>query len=336
MLEAKLYDGHKPLPESATLILSGPMARVVGYAFAKEFPNNQLCVSPRIGNADRFIALPDGTQLQCPDNPLLNHLPQEGSAEGLVVWLEQRWWVAVTSVAIMVTGILSGYFIGLPIAAERISSRIPIAYERKLGDQTLTWLDEKNVFQTSKLPPALQQAVEEGFAQLHRGLPMDSSYRLEFRHAPAIGPNAFALPGGTIVITDEMILLAQSPGEVQAVLAHEIGHVERRHALRSVLQNSVIAALTATLASDASSLSLAVSGLPVIIAQTKYSREFESEADDFAFNLLKQHHISPELFASMMERLTEKHHGDERMWSFVSTHPITAERIARARKAARQ
>lgn len=336
MLEAKLYDGRKPLPESATLILSGPMVRVVGYTLAKEYPNNQLRVSPRIGKADRFISLPDGAQLQCADNPLLNRLPQEGSAEGLVVWLEQRWWVAVTSLAIIITGILSGYFIGLPIAAERISSRIPIAYERALGDQMLTWLDEKNVFQKSKLPPAVQRTVEEGFAQLHHGLSMDASYRLEFRHAPAVGPNAFALPGGTIVITDEMILLAQSPDEVQAVLAHEIGHVERRHALRSVLQNSAIAALTATLASDASSLSLAVSSLPVIIAQTKYSREFESEADDYAFGLLKQHNLSPELFASMMERLTEKHRGGERMWSFVSTHPITAERIARAREAARR
>ncbi len=336
MLDAQFYDGRKPVPESATLILSGSTVRVVGFTLAKEYQINQLHVSPRIGGADRFVSLPDGSQLQCADNSLLNRLPQEGSAEGLVVWLEQRWWVAATSLAIMITGILSGYFIGLPIAAEHISSHIPIAYERTLGDQTLTWLDEKNVFHASKLSPDMQKVVEEGFTKLHHGLPMDANYRLEFRYAPAIGPNAFALPGGTIVITDEMILLAQSPDEVQAVLAHEIGHVERRHALRSVLQNSAIAALSATLASDASSLSLAVTGLPVIIAQTKYSREFESEADDFAFDLLKKRNLSPELFASIMERLTEKHKKDERMWSFVSTHPITAERIARAREAARQ
>lgn len=334
MLKTRLYNGRQAIPDTATLILSGPMANVVSYTIAKQFPTSQLLVSPRIGQADRFVSLPDGTQLQCADTALLDRLPQEGKTEGLVAWLEQRWWVALVCLVITISGILGAYFIGLPMAAEHISARIPMEYERAIGEQSLAWIDARKIFIPSELHPDTRHLIEEGFAKLHQDLPLAAHYRLEFRHSPAIGPNAFAFPGGIIVITDEMVEKAKSPGEALAVLAHEIGHVERHHAMRHILQDSAVATLAAALTSDASSLSLAVSGLPVMIAQTKYSREFESEADEFAFQLLKQHDISPELFASLMERLSAEHRADESTWSFISSHPITAKRIARAREAA--
>jgi predicted Zn-dependent protease len=120
------------------------------------------------------------------------------------------------------------------------------------------------------------------------------------------------------------------------VLAHEIGHVELRHTLRSVLQNSVTAVVVATVTADAASLSVAVAGLPVLVAQTKYSREFEAAADDFAFRLLKQKGHSPAAFASLMERLAKKHEQQERAFAYVSSHPVTAERVKRARAAAQE
>jgi Zn-dependent protease with chaperone function len=133
-----------------------------------------------------------------------------------------------------------------------------------------------------------------------------------------------------------MIDVADSVEEVYAVLAHEIGHVERRHSLRHIVQNSVTAAVAAAFTSDVSSLTLAVSGIPVLLAQAKYSREFETEADTFAFALLKKNDISPENFATLMERLSAKRNPrSEGSMAFLSTHPVTAERIARARAAAR-
>jgi predicted Zn-dependent protease len=165
-------------------------------------------------------------------------------------------------------------------------------------------------------------------------LPLKDYCRLEFRSGSAFGPNALALPGGIIVISDEMVKAAQTTDEVLAVLAHEIGHVELRHTLRNVLQNSVIGAATAAVSSDAASLSVAIVSLPVVLAQTKYSRKFEAEADDYAFNLLKQKGYSPAAFASIMERLSKS--GEEEMGpsAYVSTHPVTAERVQRARNAA--
>ena len=333
-VQGQYYDGRQPIGSPVTIILAKNEIAVIGAQVSEKCGLNSLRVSPRVGQADRFIALPNGGQLQCPDNAVLNFLPQEVRSEGAVAWLEQRWGVAVACVAIIISTVLAGYFYALPVAAERIAQQVPIATERGLGEQSLAWLDHNKWFQPTKLDARTQTVILKGFAGLYRGLPMERYYRLEFRES-SVGPNAFALPGGTIVITDDMVRLAQSKEEVLAVLAHEIGHVELRHTLRNILQSSVVAVVAATLTGDAATLSAAVTGFPVLVAQARYSRQFESEADDYAFQLLKQRGYSPLAFATIMERLmTQKHEGRRRNLTFLATHPMTVERIERARAAA--
>jgi Zn-dependent protease with chaperone function len=328
------YDGRQPIGLSATLVFAGREATLIGAQLSRRQAVRQLRVSPRVGRADRFIALPDGGQFQCADGPLLDRLPQEQRSEGPVAWLEARLSAALAGVAIVALLSLFGYFYGLPAAAERVVAHIPVETERALGDEVLAWLDNNKWFQPSQIGDGMEFFIRRDFAELSRGLPLESHYRLEFRHSPFLGPNAIALPGGTIVITDAMVNEAESLEEIAAVLAHEIGHVERRHALRHLLQDSAIAVAAATITADAASLSVAVAGLPALLAQTKYSREFETEADEFAFQLLKQRGRSPEAFATLMERLVGEADEAERSFAFLSTHPVTAERIQRARAAA--
>jgi Zn-dependent protease with chaperone function len=295
-----------------------------------------LNVSPRIGKADRFIALPNNGQFQCPDHPFLQSLPQASPSEGPVAWLEERWGVAMAGIAITACLLLAGYFYGLPVAAERVTARIPVETEQTLGRHAITWLDEQKWFKPTNLDLNTQRSIGDGFDRLRGDLPLKSYYQLEFRASKVLGANAFALPGGTIVITDDMVKSANSQEEVLAVLAHEIGHVELRHTMRSLLQNSAVAVVAAAVTSDAASLSVAVAGLPVLVAQTKYSREFEAAADEFAFKLLKQKGYSPLAFASLIERLAIKYESDEKMFVYVSTHPVTEERMKRARAAAQE
>ncbi|MBI3900265.1 MAG: M48 family metallopeptidase [Gammaproteobacteria bacterium] len=337
LLKGNFYDGRAPIAAAVTLIWSGNTIKLIGAEIAQSYMTNELRVSPRTGRTARFIALPDGTQLQCNDHPLLDRLPQEVKSEGLAAWLEQRWWVALVCLAVTIFGLTVGYIYGLPVAAEQLAAKIPIEYEKKIGEQAVAWLDDNEMFEESEVDADVQEEINKGFAELSAGLPQAAHYHLEFRNAPAIGANAFAFPGGTIVVTDELIELSESPDEVLAVLAHEIGHVERRHAMRHLLQDSATATIATAITNDASSLTLAVSGFPVMLAQAKYSREFEAEADEFGFKLLKQHNLSPEAFATMMERMTEdREDEDERRLSFISTHPVTTERIARARAAAQE
>lgn len=334
-IEGIYYDGRQPLGMAAILVLDAGQAMLTADGLSQQHMLESLHVSPRIGKADRHVSFPGGGQLQCADGPALDGLPQETS-EGLIAWLEARTAVAVAGIVLIIGTVLAGYFYGLPVAAEAVAQRIPIETERSLGEQALTWLDDQGWLQPSELDEDIQGIIREDFDELRSGLPQAAYLRLEFRNARFFGANAFALPGGTIVVTDDMVKLAESRRELAAVLAHEIGHVERRHTLRHILQNSVVAVGAATLTGDAATLSVAVAGLPALVAQLKYSRDFEREADEFAFRLLRAHGRSPSDFADIMERLAglEGKSGSKR-GAFLSTHPMTEERIQRARDAAR-
>lgn len=333
-VEGHYFDGRQPIAVPARMdFVDGEATLTIG-TISDRCSTFHLKVSPRIGSADRFITFPNGAQFSCANHAFLDLLPQESPSEGPVAWLEERWGIALACVAVIVCTLLAGYFFGLPFAAERIANQIPIETEQSLGRQALTWLDEQQWFMSTKLDIDRQKPIIDGFDRLRSDLPFRDYYRLEFRSSAIFGPNALALPGGVIVITEEMVRAAETTEEVLAVLAHEIGHVELRHTMRSVLQNSVVAVAAAAVTSDAASLSVAIAGLPALLAQRKYSRKFETAADNYAFKLLKQKGYSPAAFASIMERLAKKDEKEMGAFAYVSTHPLTAERVKRARDAA--
>jgi Zn-dependent protease with chaperone function len=333
-LEGSFFDGHEPTVAPARMDFSGTEAVLTAASVSERFAVSSLKVSPRIGSSDRFISLPNGGQFLCADLAFLDSLPQESPSEGAVAWLERRWLVALTCVAAVVCALLAGYFVGLPAAAKYLAFRIPVKTEAALGTRVLSWLDDHSWLQVTALSDDKQRVIREGFDRLHDDLPLNSYYRLQFRSSKPIGPNAFALPGGTVVITDDLVAMSQTPEEVLSILAHEIAHAELRHTTRTLLQNSVVAAVAAAVTSDAASLTVAVAGLPVVIAETKYSRQFEEEADEYAFGLLKRKGYSPTAFASIMERLQKNRGKESRYRVYTSTHPVTSRRAARARSAA--
>ncbi len=330
-LEGTYYDGKIPIARPALLVFDNNEVTLTSGDTTLTYALHKLHVSPRVGNTDRFISLSDSGQYQCTDQPILDQLPQEVRSEGLVAWFENRMSVAVASVGIIICALFIGYFYGMPLVAKSMIKRIPIETEASLGNHILTWFDDSQWFNESHIDQDQQGSIMNKFNKLHQGLSMSPNIKLEFRNSERIGPNAFALPGGTIVITDQIVDIAESEEEVLAILAHEIGHAERRHSIRQILQGSFAALAATTITADAASLSTAVTGLPVILARTKYSRDFEREADDFAFDLLKRNHISTEAFASIMERLAKDSGSIEKL-SFVSTHPVTSKRIKRARE----
>jgi predicted Zn-dependent protease len=219
----------------------------------------------------------------------------------------------------------------MPLAADPVARLISPRIELAMGEQALATLDH-TVLKASKLDPDTQDEVERQFREFIAGEPGEENYDLVFRSG-ALGPNAFALPGGIIVVTDDMVKLADNEGELMAVLAHEIGHLRGRHALRLVLQDSGVIVLVTALAGDAVSMTFLAAALPTALLQSHYSRQFEAEADDYAFAHLKRHGYSPQLFADMMRRLQQVSKSPDQeggVLQYFSTHPLTQERIERA------
>jgi predicted Zn-dependent protease len=329
-LPGRFFDGVHPVSQPVGVDFGLDEVAVTGDESTRRWEISALTVSPKAGRADRFVAFPDGSQCQCPDDPILDRLSQEVASEGPVAWLESNVWAAAASVAIIAVMLVLGYVYGLPAVTESLVKRVPISTEMSLGSRMLETLGKSGWFDVTRIDPEKLRAIQIDFRTLCQDLPNAPHFRLVFHNSKVMGPNAFALPGRIIIITDQMIELAQTREEILAILAHEIGHIEHRHSLRTIVQSSLAALVATAVTADAASLSAAVAGAPVILIQKKYSRQFEAAADEFAFNLLRDHNVSPAAFADIMERLDARE-GRARPGSFLSSHPATADRMRRAR-----
>jgi len=290
----------------------------------------QLQISERLGNTPRRIRLPGGGQFESADNDALDQWLAAQGRRGGEHWvhrLERRWRWALAALLISVALLGGGIWWGIPAAAERIALSLPAEVNASIGAGTLRLLDEALVG-PSELPPARRRALREAFAALAVDHP-EEHLRLHFRAGERLGANAFALPDGSIVVTDELVALAdrdpaEADAEVLAVLAHEIGHVIRRHGLRGVLQNAGVVTLLAALLGDVGSVTALAATLPTALVHASYSRDFEREADAFALALMDRHGLPRERFASILRKLGEVA-GDDH--SFLASHPPTTERL---------
>ncbi|HEX2882832.1 MAG TPA: M48 family metallopeptidase, partial [Polyangiaceae bacterium] len=200
-----------------------------------------------------------------------------------------------------------------------------MAYD--IGAGTLSTLD-RIAFSPSLLLPEDQQRIRarfEAIAAADAALPLT----LVFRHAG--GPNAFALPDGTVVMTDELVYLADNDEQILSVLAHEVGHLHHRHALRMALESSTMALLISAYVGDAAQMSGIFASLPTVYTQAHYSRSHETEADTFALDYMHSHGIALHHFADILSKLEQKMGGGEHheALDYWSSHPPTKERIAR-------
>lgn len=295
---ARLHDGARPISQPVELVLD-PRELRIG---AKAISRGELRVSPRAGGADRFISLPDGSELQVADGSWLDALPGVEPGAPAVAWLEQRLWVALASLTCMIALAAWFWFFGLSLAAMHAARHVPFSLERKLGEQSLRELEQAEWFVETELEPASTREITERFQRLVAKLPKDGyRYRLEFRHA-GVGPNAFALPGGIVLVTDELVGLC-TLDEVTAVLAHELGHAHSRHVMQGILGGAGLEAALGAVFGDVSSSGIDVVQVPSLLLELGYSRELEQQADDAAYVLLRQLQLAPALLGDALERM---------------------------------
>jgi Zn-dependent protease with chaperone function len=292
----------------------------------RRYPARSLRLVRCPGGSAGFIDLPDGSELHCNDPGAIAALTTPSRGSALLAWLERRGWVAGVAAVLLLATCATAYFVGVPRVSDALVARVSLEHEAQIGREGLAAFGFGEATAT-RLSPDERARIEQRFRELARELPLASRYRLEF--LGGLAPNAFAFPGGIVVVTDALV--QQCPGdELTAVLAHEIGHVEHRHALRQSFRDAAVSALLALLTADLGSVGLAAVSLPETVARTRYSRAFEAEADEFAFALLRERGHSPALFATCLERQPGPR-ASSRTWEFLSTHPTTKTRAARAR-----
>lgn len=321
---ALYFDGHSARAWPATLSLDGDALLLAAEGLSRRAPLVSLRLSEPMGAAPRLITFDDGAHAEVRDHAALARLlGASGQRDRLTVRSAFDLRMVAGALALLVVVLWGAARYGLPWAAEVAAPRVPEAVVTGLSRQTLELIDEHML-----APSTLADAEQSRLRSVLAGR-TTLSHALVFRHGGAVGPNAFALPDGTLVVTDELIELAGDDERVMAVLMHELGHVERRHGMRMLLQGSVVALFMTWYAGDVSSV---IAMAPTALIQSGYSRDMEREADDYAAAALRAQGRSPALLADMLQRLSESaDRGRKDGGGWLDSHPDSAQRIERLR-----
>jgi Zn-dependent protease with chaperone function len=343
LLRAEYFDGVSALAHDVTLQRLGDDLVISGEGISRRAPLREVQWPERTRHGMRIAHLPGGGSVQCADSSAWDiWMRSAGPAESWVVGVQQSWRGVVAVLVVMVALLAGLYAWGLPWAARTVVAWIPAHVDETVGEVAMESLDE-HLMQPTALPPEAQARLRASFERALQALPASDvpAHRVQFRKS-RIGPNAFALPGGTIVMTDELVSkMAGDEAALVGVLAHELGHVRHRHGLRMLVQVGALSALSALVLGDFSGL---LAGVPVWLGQASYSRDAEREADAESARVLKAAGMSPlamvRFFEAMADRGGRKGERDPAEDSLlgiaIASHPADAERIEFFRAAAGQ
>lgn len=326
--EADYFDGRSSARRRVLVRREGERVSVAGDGVAFEVSSSELRFQPRVGDLPLRIGLPGGALLVAEAWNVERVLPVP-RATGLAKRLEAHLGMLVASIAGVAVALVLGWLYGVPWLARQAAGLVPPTLESDLADQSLRQLD-RFVMRPSDLPQARRDEIARPFLAMAQRAGVQAT--LHFRHGEWLGPNAFALPGARIVLTDELVELMDDDRLVLAVLAHELGHVAHRHVTQKLLQSSLVALGSVLLLGDATGMT-GLAAAPTAFVQMGYSRDLERDADRYAFDLLRQSGGSPRDFAAALGKLkafVERRNGTERVPGFVSSHPDTDERIRAA------
>jgi Zn-dependent protease with chaperone function len=334
-LTASWYDGISAQARDCELDWQpGELLLLSPGAAPRRYAAGRVVWPERTRHGQRQLLLPDGGVVALADARAWDDW---ADAAGLAQPLAARWamnWRAAALALLLVAALGGAWRWGIPWGAQALSAYVPARLQAELGLRVLRDLEQRGWLKPSALPGETQQRIIAAVAAMalkaYEGDTLPA-YRLNFRQAPKwLGPNAFALPGGDIVVTDALVSLLQGPGDevspaLLGVLAHEIGHVRERHGLRMVFEAGAVSVLMGWWIGDYSAV---LAGAPALALQAGYSRDHERAADAEALRIMRAAGIDPmamvRFFDALQKTLPER---DGEKTSFgLATHPVDSER----------
>ncbi|MEM8579424.1 MAG: M48 family metallopeptidase [Pseudomonadota bacterium] len=233
---------------------------------------------------------------------------------------------AVGAVALMV-------FVILPGLADQLAPLIPIEREVRWGKAVVSQMGR---FLGEGSSEELTCEGAEGLAALTRMEerltgPEGLGYNIDITVFDIDMVNAFAAPGGQIVLTRGLISAAPGADAVAGVLAHEIAHVDNRDVTRNALRIAGSAGLLSMALGDFAGGAIVV-GVTQMVIDNSYTREAEFAADAYALDMLGAADVSGEGFAAFFDVLSKREGRlGVKLPEYLSTHPDTPGRAQRAR-----
>ncbi len=266
--------------------------------------------------------------------------PFKTNKHDLLERLEKSKWAIIAAIVVTPLFMWLMLYKVVPAIAVYSVDTLPHSVVEQMGEQSFAVI-KKLALDPTELPAEQQATVQQHFNTMLDALALEKSvYRLSFYKSQSFGANAFALPHGRIVVTDELAnLLADKPNALKAVLLHEIGHVVHQHSVRITAQSAASTIVLAVIFGDLEGVAEVALGTGASFAQQGFSRDMEREADSYALIQLEDLGYSSNDFADAIEALqgahtTENEHLKKvnNLLEYLSSHPSSQERIDNARK----
>lgn len=290
-------------------------------------PLNEVTVQAALGRTARKLIFSDGTVFETADHTGFARL-DEGSPSMRLHMLE-RFGPHLIAFAIACLG--AAYLLwryGLDILAALAVVLTPQLVVEKIDIGALRTIDFA-MAQPSNLDDMQKQRARAIYDQLLSALPVEErqehGFTLLFRSMPDVGPNAFALPGGTMVLTDELLKTFPNENVIAAIIGHEIGHVVQEHGLRRLYRSLSAYVLIALLAGDTGPILEDILLEGSVLLSLSYDRAQETAADEFGLTLSHRADFDPNGLKEFFERLA--HDMGNRNIEWMSTHPSHEKRI---------
>jgi len=327
-MDARFYDGLTAQSHAAEVALDGDQLRIQadGREFvwrlkdlSVEIEADQARVSNR-RERDARLVLPVGEWTPLAGDALSDKVSARRHRE---YWLVG----GLTAVAV---GVVLFVTVGVPALSGPVARATPVSMEERMGDNI-------NGQMSHVFPACQNSAGQRVLAQLGDRIAAeaDTPFDIRVRAVDAPMVNAFAMPGGRIMVTGELIRQAATPDELSAVIAHEIAHVEQRHVMQAVWRNFGVGMLLDLVVGGGTGAGQQAVILAGQASELSYSRAAEAEADARGQALLHADGLSSQGMAPFFERLAGKGHEVDEAAEFMNSHPDSSRRARVARAAAR-
>jgi predicted Zn-dependent protease len=337
-----LHDGFENGKTGGRIILSGSFLRFVWDRGSIELPLQDIAVK-RGGSSGHLVffehhahpgwivytekkgILKKLKRLSNPYNPYKRELSQQVTDIRRKTLLTRA--IILASI-LVIAGIIYGlYLLRTPIN-KAIAKSIPVEWEIALGE---TVFEEYKEGRTLIEDTDMLTSLETITNPLLSSIP-DKRYAFQVYIIEDPTINAFALPGGYVVLHTGLLLAAESAEEVLGVLAHEISHVTLQHGIRKLLDSLGLLLIIKAVLGDQSGIGAELINNGAFLLNRKFSREFEREADETGYLYLVNARIDPRGMIGFFQRLREESEkaGNlalEETLNFLSTHPDHGSRI---------
>ncbi|HUQ96983.1 MAG TPA: M48 family metallopeptidase [Chitinophagaceae bacterium] len=230
--------------------------------------------------------------------------------------LHNRNKTALVLIATLALAVAVVYFLLLPWAAQAVAARVPVAYEKKLGASLYETL--VNDLQVDKNRSAYATAF-------FNALQIRSNYPITITVVKGDVANAFALPGGHIIVYDKLLNKLSTYPQLAALLAHEATHIEARHSLKSLLRQAGVLLVFSAFLGDAGAIGGTLLNSADQLKSLSYSRSLEKEADAAGLQLLTARNIDGTGFVQLFQILQQEPDSEGPEWT--SSHPQLKNRI---------